>query len=113
LAHHERVDGKGYPRHLKGDQIPLLSRIISVSDIYDVMTSRDSYRDPVSSFEAIAELRRVAGTQLDGRLVDVFIQVLAGKDLRYQHGEDADFDAELTLDKRVHGLHRNPRVPLI
>jgi putative nucleotidyltransferase with HDIG domain len=102
LAHHERVDGKGYPRGLQGEDIPLLSRIISVSDIYDVMTARDSYRTPVSSFEAIAELRRVGGAQLDARLVDAFIRMLAGRDLHYRHGEDADFDAELALDKRVH-----------
>ena len=102
IAHHERMDGKGYPRHLKGDEIPMLSRIISVSDIYDVMTARDSYRKPISSFEAIRELRRVSGTQLDGHLVEVFIEVLSGKDVRYRHGEDADFDAELALEKRVH-----------
>jgi putative nucleotidyltransferase with HDIG domain len=102
LAHHERIDGKGYPNALEGEDIPLLSRIISVSDIYDVMTARDSYRQPVSSFEAITELRRVAGTQLDARLVDAFIRVLAGRDVHYRHGEDADFDAELALDKRVH-----------
>jgi putative nucleotidyltransferase with HDIG domain len=102
LAHHEHYDGKGYPRRLKGEDIPALSRIISVADIYDVMTARDSYRTPVSSFEAITELRRVSGTQLDGRFVEVFIEVLAGKDVRYRHGEDADFDAELALEKRVH-----------
>jgi putative nucleotidyltransferase with HDIG domain len=102
LAHHERLDGKGYPRHLTGDEIPTLARIISVADVYDVMTARDSYRTPISSFEAIRELRRVAGTQLDPALVEVFIHVLAGKDVRYRHGEDADFDAELALDKRVH-----------
>jgi putative nucleotidyltransferase with HDIG domain len=102
IAHHERIDGKGYPRRLKGDQIPILSRIISVADIYDVMTARDSYRKPMSSFEAIRELRRVSGTQVDGNLVEVFIQVLAGKDVRYRHGEAADFDAELALEKRVH-----------
>jgi putative nucleotidyltransferase with HDIG domain len=102
IAHHERIDGKGYPRHLKGDEIPMLSRIISVADIYDVMTARDSYREPISSFEAIRELRRVSGTQIDGHLVEVFIQVLAGKDVRYRHGEAADFDAELALEKRVH-----------
>jgi putative nucleotidyltransferase with HDIG domain len=102
IAHHERMDGKGYPRHLKGDEIPMLSRIISVSDIYDVMTARDSYRKPISSFEAIRELRRVSGTQLDAHLVEVFIEVLSGKDVRYRHGEDADFDAELALEKRVH-----------
>jgi putative nucleotidyltransferase with HDIG domain len=102
LAHHERIDGKGYPRHLEGEEIPELSRIISVADVYDVMTARDSYREPISSFEAIRELRRVSGTQLDSTFVELFIQVLAGKDVRYRHGEDADFDAELALDKRVH-----------
>ena len=54
LAHHERIDGKGYPRGLKGDEIPELARIISVADTYDVMTARDSYRAPVSTYDAIA-----------------------------------------------------------
>jgi putative nucleotidyltransferase with HDIG domain len=102
LAHHERIDGGGYPRKLKGDEIPLLSRIISVADTYDVMTARDSYRKPVSSMEAIQELRRVSGSQLDGHVVEVFIELLAGKDVRFRHGEDADFDAELALEARVH-----------
>jgi putative nucleotidyltransferase with HDIG domain len=102
LAHHERIDGQGYPRHLKGDEIPALSRMISVADIYDVMTARDSYREPITSFEAIAELKRVAGKQLDAQFVEIFIKVLADKDVKYRHGEDADFDAELALDKRVH-----------
>lgn len=101
LAHHERVDGKGYPRGLKGDEIPALSRIISVADTYDVMTARDSYRKPVSSFEAIQELRRVSGAQLDGEFVELFIQVLAGKDVKFRHGEDADFDRELGIERRV------------
>jgi putative nucleotidyltransferase with HDIG domain len=102
LAHHERIDGKGYPRGLKGDQIPKLSRIISVADTYDVMTARDSYRDPISSFEAIQELRRVAGSQLDAHFVEVFVEeVLEGKDLEYRHGVDADFDFELALEERI------------
>ena len=101
LAHHERPDGKGYPRSLKGNEIPPLSRIISVADTYDVMTARDSYRTPISSFEAIQELKRVAGAQLDADYVELFIRILAGKDVRFRHGEDADFDAELGLDKRV------------
>ncbi len=66
------------------------------------MTARDSYREPRSSFEAIAELRRVAGTQLDAELVELFIAMLADKTLSYRHGEDADFEAELALDKRIH-----------
>jgi len=102
MAHHERIDGKGYPRGLKGDEIPELSRIISVADTYDVMTARDSYKEPVSSFEAIQELQRVAGAQLDARLVKVFVEeVLEGKDLDYRHGADADFDFELALEERI------------
>jgi putative nucleotidyltransferase with HDIG domain len=102
LAHHERIDGKGYPRGLQGDDIPELSRIISVADTYDVMTARDTYKEPVSSFEAIQELRRVSGTQLDANFVDIFVtKVLEGKDITYRHGEDADFDVELALDQRI------------
>jgi putative nucleotidyltransferase with HDIG domain len=102
LAHHERIDGKGYPRGLEGDDIPEMSRIISVADTYDVMTARDSYKEPVSSFEAIQELQRVAGAQLDARFVRIFVEeVLEGKDLTFRHGEDADFDVELALEERI------------
>jgi putative nucleotidyltransferase with HDIG domain len=101
LAHHERIDGKGYPRGLSGDDIPELSRIISVADTYDVMTARDSYRTPMSSYDAIVELRRVAGKQLDARFVEVFIELLEGKDVSFQHGEAADFEKELALESRI------------
>lgn len=101
LAHHERIDGKGYPRGLAGDDIPPMARIISVADTYDVMTARDSYRTPVSSFEAIQELKRVSGTQLDPQYVDIFIELLEGKSLSFRHGEDADFELELSLDARI------------
>jgi len=101
LAHHERIDGKGYPRGLAGDEIPELARIISVSDTYDVMTARDSYRTPMSSYDAIKELRRVAGKQLDARFVEIFIELLEGKDVSFQHGEAADFEKELALEARI------------
>jgi len=101
LAHHERIDGKGYPRGLEGDEIPQLARIISVADTYDVMTARDSYRTPMSSTEAIKELRRVAGKQLDARFVDVFIELLEGQDVSFQHSEAADFEKELALESRI------------
>jgi putative nucleotidyltransferase with HDIG domain len=101
LAHHERIDGKGYPRGLKGDQIPQLARIISVSDTYDVMTARDSYRDPVPPQEAIEELRRVAGKQLDARFVEIFIELLEGQDVSFQHAESSDFEKELALEARI------------
>ncbi|HEY5815554.1 MAG TPA: HD-GYP domain-containing protein [Solirubrobacterales bacterium] len=101
LAHHERIDGKGYPRGLEGDDIPQLARIISVADTYDVMTARDSYRTPTSSYEAIQELRRVSGKQLDARFVEVFIELLEDKDVSFRHGEEADFERELSLEARI------------
>jgi putative nucleotidyltransferase with HDIG domain len=101
LAHHERIDGKGYPRGLEGDAIPELARIISVADTYDVMTARDSYRTPTSSYEAIQELRRVAGKQLDARFVEVFIELIEDKDVSFRHGEEADFERELSLEARI------------
>jgi putative nucleotidyltransferase with HDIG domain len=103
LAHHERIDGRGYPRGLSGDEIPLLSRMISIADTYDVMTARDSYRSPVSQAEAIAELRRVSGAQLDGELVEAFIRTLSRNDLAFQHTTDADFELELDFERRVRG----------
>ena len=101
LAHHERIDGKGYPRGLKGEEIPKLSRIISVSDTYDVMTARDSYRTPMSSADAIAELRRVAGKQLDADFVEIFIELIEGNDVSFQHSEASDFEKELALESRI------------
>jgi putative nucleotidyltransferase with HDIG domain len=101
LAHHERIDGKGYPRGLEGDAIPELARIISVADTYDVMTARDSYRTPTSSYEAIQELRRVSGKQLDARFVEVFIELLEDQDVSFRHGEEADFEKELSLEARI------------
>jgi putative nucleotidyltransferase with HDIG domain len=100
-AHHERIDGRGYPFGLIGDQIPMASRIISVADTYDVMTSRDSYRVPVSSDDAIAELRRVSGSQLDGEVVETFIKLLERGGLSFRHADDADFERELDLEARV------------
>jgi putative nucleotidyltransferase with HDIG domain len=101
LAHHERIDGNGYPNGLIGEQIPLAARIISVADTYDVMTSRDSYREPVSSREAIEELRRVSNKQLDARVVETFIGLLEQRSVTFRHADDADFERELNLERRV------------
>jgi len=103
LAHHERIDGRGYPRGLCGEAIPVFSRMLSIADTYDVMTARDSYRSPVSQAEAIAELRRVSGAQLDGELVEAFVRILARNELAFQHTTDADFELELDFERRVRG----------
>ena len=101
LAHHERMDGSGYPNGVPGEEIPLISRMISVADTFDVMTARDSYRKPVPRPEAIAELRRVSGTQLDGTVVEAFVRLLERKALVFQHTSDADFERELGFPARV------------
>jgi putative nucleotidyltransferase with HDIG domain len=101
LAHHERIDGTGYPNGIRGDEIPKLARMISVADTYDVMTARDSYREPVTPEAALAELRRVSGTQLDAEYVELFEEILGSPDVAFRHGEDADFDRELQIERRV------------
>jgi len=74
-THHERFDGKGYPRSLRGSQIPLGGRILAVADAYTAMTDGRVYRAPVSHADAIAELKRCAGTHFDPRVVDAFISL--------------------------------------
>lgn len=76
LSHHERWDGKGYPQGLKEQEIPLLARLASIVDAYDVMTHYRSYKEAMGQEEAIEELRSCAGTQFDPQLVDVFIKVI-------------------------------------
>ena len=75
-THHERFDGKGYPRGLKGTEIPLLGRILAVTDAYSAMTTDRPYREALSPAAAKAELKLVAGTQLDPEIVEVFLAVL-------------------------------------
>jgi len=75
-THHERFDGKGYPRGLKGDHIPLLGRILSVVDAYSAMTLDRPYRDALPEEEAKEELRKGAGTQFDPEVVQAFLESL-------------------------------------
>jgi len=77
LNHHERWDGKGYPKGLKGDEIPFISRIITIVDSYDAMTSERSYGHALSDEIAIGELKKNAGSQFDTELVNVFIEKVA------------------------------------
>ena len=110
LAHHERIDGKGYPDGLSGDGIPMTARILAVAEVYDVLTAQDSYKIPMSAAEAEDELRRVAGSQLDGRLVWLFAtQVL--RDKHTDHLEHiADLEAELQVQRSVRGALDGPFV---
>ncbi len=80
LFHHERPDGNGYPAGKKGEEIPRLSRIISVADAYDVMISESSYKETISEREALEELEKHAGTQFDPDIVKAFKEVLSGSE---------------------------------
>lgn len=72
--HHERIDGAGYPDKLKGDEIPRLARILSICDTFDAITSRRVYSDEMSINDALSEIERVKGTQLDKKLSETFIE---------------------------------------
>jgi putative nucleotidyltransferase with HDIG domain len=101
LAHHERVDGRGYPRGLPANEIPEIAKIIAVAEVYDTLTAKDTYRTRMSSFEALRELRRVKGSQLDGRYVEVLAELLSGRSIEYRHADAADFDTELDIERRI------------
>ncbi len=101
LAHHERIDGRGYPSGLTAEQIPEIAKIISVAEVYDTLTASDTYRTRMSSFEALRELRRVAGSQLDGDYVEVLADLLSGEGVDYRHADAADFDTELAMERRI------------
>ncbi|MDC7246165.1 MAG: diguanylate cyclase [Sphaerochaetaceae bacterium] len=74
LSHHERIDGKGYPQGLKGEKIPLQSRIIAIADSFDAMTAWRPYKKIMGEEDAARELIRCSGTQFDSNLVSIFIQ---------------------------------------
>ncbi|MBW2078043.1 MAG: response regulator [Deltaproteobacteria bacterium] len=73
--HHERWDGRGYPDGLSGEEIPFLSRILSVADVYDALTSDRSYRKRLSDDVAIGMIRENSGSQFDPKIVDVFLKL--------------------------------------
>ncbi|MDA8227925.1 MAG: HD domain-containing protein [Deltaproteobacteria bacterium] len=74
-AHHEKFDGTGYPRGLKGESIPLGARMFMVADVYDALTSERPYRSPITYEEAAAEIKRLSGSQFDPVMVDTFMAI--------------------------------------
>ncbi|MEN6314254.1 MAG: HD-GYP domain-containing protein [Clostridiaceae bacterium] len=76
LGHHEWWNGNGYPQGLKGEEIPLYSRIVSIVDSFDVMTHDRPYKQAISAIDALHEIIRCSGTQFDPSLVDIFVEMI-------------------------------------
>jgi putative nucleotidyltransferase with HDIG domain len=101
-THHEHVDGSGYPHGLTSSRIPRAARIVAIAEVFDVLTADDSYRGHRDHEWVARELRRVAGTQLDSRLVEVFLTAVPHEGARPQ------LEEELPVLQRAIGL-RGPR----
>lgn len=100
LYHHERVDGRGYPAGLIGDEIPLASRILAICSTYDTLTAHDGYRAPMAPTEAVEELQNGARNgQFDRELVERFASVLEREGAAF--GQVADFEGEFEFERRV------------
>ena len=74
-SHHERIDGRGYPRGLKGDEIPEVARIIAVADTFDAMYSTRPYRKQLDINLVLEEIKRIKGTQLEEDVVDALLEL--------------------------------------
>ena len=104
LYHHERIDGRGYPAGLIGQEIPLPSRILAICCTFDTMTGRGGYRSPMAPEEAIAELRSGATNgQFDPELVENFVAMITrgDPDAAVQEAQDADFEQAFEFERRV------------
>jgi putative nucleotidyltransferase with HDIG domain len=97
--HHERIDGRGYPDGLAGDEIPLLARIIAVADAYNAMTSDRPYREAMPSQVARLRMAQAVETQFDTAVVAAFEAVLAGSSESYRAGSQSDFDFSAERDR--------------
>ena len=80
LAHHERWDGLGYPKGIKGEDIPVESRIIAIADSYDAMTSKKEYNNILSEDEAVSEIIKCSGFQFDPAIARVLVEKVLGKE---------------------------------
>ncbi len=75
LTHHEKWEGSGYPRGIKGKKIPLVGRIVAVGDVFDALTSRRPYKEPLSLEKSFAIIRESRGSHFDPDMVDAFFAV--------------------------------------
>ena len=99
-AHHERPDGKGYPNHLKGDEIPRVAQIIAVADCFDAMYSNRPYRNRMNFEKAVSIIQEVSGTQLTSDVVDAFMRLVKKGEFR-----DPDDDGGGTTEN-IDNIHK-------
>jgi hypothetical protein len=98
MHHHERIDGRGYPMGLAGDEIPEFARVLAVADAFDAMTSNRSYRGARPVPEAVAELRKWAGRQFDQAFVDAFVTAIERDGWKGPEGAPAGADLAAPAD---------------
>jgi HD domain len=109
MHHHERIDGRGYPMGLAGDEIPEFARVLAVADAFDSMTSTRSYRGARPVDEAIAELRKWSGTQFDPAFVDAFVAAIRREGWQRPEASGLAGDELATITSQDHD---DPGAPL-
>ena len=105
MYHHERYDGKGYPQGLKGEEIPLVARIIGIADAYDAMTSTRVYRKRLKNEDVIKEIEKCAGQQFDPEITKVFLELLNNNAIeQISPDQEADESSDHDLVEASHQL---------
>ena len=99
--HHEMIDGQGYPQGLKGDEIPLMARIVSVADTFDAMTTDRPYQQAMKFEEAVRRIQSFVGTRYDARVVDAFTEACEDGQIR---------PGSVRLKKRTAAEPRSPQI---
>lgn len=112
-AHHERFDGKGYPRGLKGEEMPLGARVFAVVDAYDAMTSRRPYRDAMTQDDALEEIMRNSGSQFDPDVVSAFLRMVRSNPDGWKDESD-EFGSRVVVGEhgQIDVLHDHDLVPI-
>lgn len=101
LFHHEKFDGTGYPFGFKGENIPLFARIVSLADVFDALTSKRPYRDPVDFGEAVEHIKKGSGSHFDPRVVIVFLKKIKDIETIWQANATINRFLEESQDKLV------------
>lgn len=102
LYHHERFDGKGYPKGLKGEEIPLSARILAVADTFDAMTSKRVYRDAMQLEHVLEEININKGRQFDPHIADVFLKILDREGIKIIISTDQEKNQGIAYDYKLH-----------